>query len=40
MNIFFTLMESAGVLLLLALSIGGFAASAAWAVALVVGRRS
>ena len=38
MDLFVTLLETAGIVLLVVLSLGGFAASAAWALALVVGR--
>jgi hypothetical protein len=40
MDLFLTLLESAATVLLIALSLGGFVASAAWALALFIGRRS
>jgi len=38
MDLFLTLLEAAAIMLLIALSLGGFAASAAWALVLFVGK--
>jgi hypothetical protein len=40
MDFLFKLMEAAGIVLLILLSLGGFLASAGWALALLVGKRS
>ena len=40
MEFFFRLLEDIGVVILIAVSLGGFAASVAWAFALFVGKQS
>jgi len=40
MEFFFRLLEDVGVVILIAVSLGGFAASVAWAFALLVGKQS
>jgi hypothetical protein len=40
MEFFFRLLEDVGVVILIAVSLGGFAASVAWAFALFVGKQS
>lgn len=40
MDLLFELMQTAGIVLLILFSLGGFLASAGWAFALLVGKRS
>lgn len=40
MELIFALLEDVGILVLIAVSLGGFAASVAWAFALFVGKQS
>lgn len=40
MELIFTLLEDLGIVILIAVSLGGFAASVAWALALFVGKES
>jgi len=40
MDLFLTLLESTGILLMVVLALTGFAASAAWALALFIGKQS